>query len=439
MPRRTVPIAVLLALSILSTIIPQSMTPANPAPSPAAGSAATAPPEQVRTALAALEAMPQPLVETLPNGVRVVIQEHHAAPVAALRVYVTTGSMYEGEFLGCGISHYYEHLLSGGTTSTRSEEENRRLLDEMGGNTNAYTTSDHTCYHIATTAAQLPLAIEVYADWMKNNVLHPSEVEREKGVIVSEINMGEDEPDSNLWHLFSRTMYREHLLRIPVIGQRENFLRLTRDDLVHFYRNRYIPSNTIVAIAGDVDARATLEQVRKSFGDWEARPRVVTPFPQEPPQTAFRRAEARMDVPVTFLMMGWHTADLFHPDLYPLDILDNVMSSGRSSRLVKELKEERGLVYNISTGSWTPHFGAGSFHVSARLQDEHLEETIEAIVAAFERARDGGITEEELARAKKQKIAHFVLNQQDAEEIASTIGGDLMGTGDATFSRRYVR
>ena len=129
-------------------------------------------------------------VKTLDNGLRVVVKEDHSKPLAALRIYVRTGGSYEGEFLGCGISHYYEHLLSGGATKNRTEAESARVLQELGGQNNAYTTADHTCYHVLTHRDRIGKAIDLFGDWMVNNVLEPGEVEREKGVILKEFNKG---------------------------------------------------------------------------------------------------------------------------------------------------------------------------------------------------------------------------------------------------------
>ncbi|MHC4341170.1 MAG: M16 family metallopeptidase, partial [Planctomycetota bacterium] len=300
---------------------------------------------------------------TLPNGLRVVVKEDHSKPLAALRIYVGTGGCFEGEYLGCGISHYYEHLLSGGTTSNRTEEESAKILREMGGQSNAYTRSDHTCYFIDTHRDYISRAIDLYGDWMMHNVLKPEEVEREKGVILKEMNMGEDEPPRVLYKLFSKTMFRVHPIRIPTIGFRENFERLTRDDLIRYYRDRYAPNNTVVAVAGDVEPEAIFAQVERAMGAWERRPSPPVMIPAEPRQTAPRYAEVEMDVQQASVRMGWHTINLFHPDLYALDMVASVLSRGRSSRMVRRVVEQERLATEIAAYSLTPSYMSGTFGV----------------------------------------------------------------------------
>jgi zinc protease len=168
---------------------------------------------------------------TLDNGLEVVLIEKHDTPMVAVYAYVKTGPIYEDEYLGCGISHYAEHLVSGGTTSNRTEAESNALLKQLGDRVNAYTTLDHTCYHIETDRAHWPQAAALIADWLGQCALDEDEVAREKGVISQEIRMGMDEPGRTLWQLLQSTAYRLSPMRVPIIGYAENFARLTRADL----------------------------------------------------------------------------------------------------------------------------------------------------------------------------------------------------------------
>ena len=152
------------------------------------------------SARAELQPLPCTLI-TLDNGLRVVFMEKHDTPVVALRAYVHVGSVFEGEFLGCGISHYAEHLVCGGSTHTRPEEESGVLMKELGDEVNAYTTFDHTCYHITTTRTHWRTAAELLADWLANNALVSNQVAREKEVILQEIRMDEEDPDSIAAHM----------------------------------------------------------------------------------------------------------------------------------------------------------------------------------------------------------------------------------------------
>jgi len=377
-------------------------------------------------------------VKTLDNGLRIVVKEDHSKPLAALRIYVGTGGALEMEFLGCGISHYYEHLLSGGTTSTRSEGASSKILQSLGGQSNAYTTADHTCYHIVTHRDFIDTAIDLYGDWMKNNVLDPTEVEREKGVIIKEFNKGEDEPNRVLYNLFANTMFRVHPVRVPTIGYRRIFLQISREDLVRYYKNRYAPGNAVVAVAGDVDPQKIFAAVEKALGDWEPRPEVVLSLREEPRQVKERYAEVQMDVEQASARMGFHTIDLFHEDLYALDMVAAILGNGRSSRLVRRVVETEKLTDAITAYSYTPHFMTGTFGVSFDVPDEKLAMAIAAVKDEIGRIKGGPVTREELERAKVQVVAGYLLNTQKVEDQASRVGRNLMTTGDPRFEAQYV-
>ncbi len=375
---------------------------------------------------------------TLANGLEVVVKEDHSKPLAALRIYVRTGGAFEKEFLGCGISHYYEHLLSGGTTSTRSEAESSRILRELGGQSNAYTTADHTCYHIVTHKDFIAKAIDLYGDWMMNNTLDPNEVAREKKVIIREFNMGEDEPGRVLYRLFMETMYREHPVRIPTIGYRENFLRITREDLKGYYENRYAPNNTVVAVAGDVDPEEIFTLIENAMGDWQRRPSPLIILPEEPRQTSPRRAEVEMDVRQASVRMGFHTIDLFDQDLYALDMVSAVLSNGRSSRLFRRVVETDRLTDAISTSSYTPWFRKGTFSVAFQTPMENLNRIIEVVLEEIEKVKSGPVSGEELERAKVLVESEYNMSLQAVEDQASNVGNNLLVTGDPRFSSKYV-
>ena len=181
---------------------------------------------------------------TLDNGLTVLIEENHANPVVAVEVFVRTGSIYEQEYLGSGISHFFEHIIHGGTTSTRSEAESRRLLEAIGNNSNAYTTVDHTAYYINTTTEHWRTAVELLADWMLHSSITPEEFEREKGVVQRELEQDLDNPEQMLAQIAMETRFQVHPARYPVIGYKELVQKVTRDDLVtllpaHVYPQQY--------------------------------------------------------------------------------------------------------------------------------------------------------------------------------------------------------
>ena len=194
----------------------------------------------------------QPIERTvLPNGVTLLVQPSSAAPVASVQVWVKTGSIHEDTQLGAGLSHFLEHMLFKGTTR-RAGREISATVQEHGGLINAYTTFDRTVYYIDLPAAHTGLALDVLADAVLHSTLPADEVVKERDVILREIAMTRDDPDNRLAEALFATAFREHPFRQPIIGHREVFSAVTREDLLAYYQTRYVPNNLVVVVAGDV-------------------------------------------------------------------------------------------------------------------------------------------------------------------------------------------
>ena len=375
---------------------------------------------------------------TLDNGLTVLIEENHVNPVVSVYVFVRTGSIYEQEYLGSGISHFFEHIISGGTTSNRSEAENRALLETIGNNTNAYTTTDHTAYYINTTSEHWSTALELLADWMLHSVISEEEFVREKGVVQRELEQGLDSPQRQLFQLANETSYQVHPVRYPVIGYKELVQKVSRDDLVSYYQRMYAPNNMILVVVGDVNTDEALERIRQAFASGARRLLPAISLPEEPPQLGKRTAEKEMDIAQAHLDLSFRTVPLTHPDLYPLDVLSDILSSGESSRLVKRIKDEQQLVYSIDSASFTPAYAPGSLTVWATLDAEQLPAAEAAVLQELYRLQDELVSPEELAKAKKQKIADHVFDRQTVEQRARALGVDMLSTYDPNFGDPYV-
>ena len=391
----------------------------------------------VSCALVSSVAAQTPLKKTLPNGLKVLVLENHAAPVVAVRVYVKTGSIYEGQYSGAGISHLFEHVLGEGST-TRTKEQANQDVQSIGGQSNAYTSKDVTAYHITTAAPYFARALDSLADMMMHATFPDAEVTTQQGVIHNEMNLGEDDPDRVLNNLFYETAFLVHPVRYPIIGYAEVFDRLTREDIVNYYKSHYTPENTIVAVAGDVRADAVFDQVAATFRNWSRRSAPTPALPNEPLQTTPRRAAVSKDVQLAQMMMGWHTIPLQHPDLYALDTLAQIMGSSESSRLVRELRENKNIVSSIYAYSATPNYNAGIFAVGATLPAANLARAESAVWQQIGKIQRGGVTAEELKRAQRQIETSFVFNNSQVEDQAEQMAYDEIGTGDPSYSRRYV-
>ena len=298
----------------------------------------------------------------LANGLTLLVQRDTSAPVASVQVWVKTGSIHEGSLLGAGLSHYLEHLLFKGT-ERRAGREIAVTVQEHGGNINAYTTFDRTVYYIDLPANHVGVALDVLADAVLHSTLPADEVTREKDVILREIAMGNDDPDHRLGEALFDTAFRQHPYRYPVIGYRDVFTAVTREDLLAYYHARYVPNNLVVVVAGDVDPVEVRALVETHFGSApraKLAPVLVLP---EPAQLSSRALHRQEDVELTRAGLSWQIPGLTHADAPVLDLLGVLLGQGDSSVLWQAVREKARLVHAIDATSWNPG-ETGLFYIS---------------------------------------------------------------------------
>jgi zinc protease len=388
--------------------------------------------------LTAGSAFARPQLTTLPNGLRLVVEADHSAPVAAVYFFVGTGSSLEDNYLGTGLSHFIEHTINEGTT-TRSRQQIERTRVELGNNANAFTSKQIVAYHMVTAGSQVLTAIDDIADYVFNPTFPEAEVETQRGIILREMARGEDDTGRRLYNLFAATMFRVSPDRVPIIGYREAFQALTRDDLVAYHTRAYVPENVVVAVVGDFDPDAVTGHLRELLEPLPSRAYHAPPVASEPPQLAPRRTvQTDPRLSRAYLMMGYPTVSLYSPDMYPLDLAAYILAHGDSSRLVARLRDELGLVDGVGASSHTPSYDAGFFAISAVLDPDNLAAAEEAISAELKRLIDEPVTEAELQRACRQKLASLVASRQTAEDRAQSYGSDVLLTGDLQFGQRYL-
>ncbi len=378
--------------------------------------------------------------EVLPNGLQLVVKENHTAPVAAVRIYVKTGSIYEQEYLGSGISHYFEHLISGGTTSNRGEKEISELLDFLGGRHNAYTTKGHTAYYITTAAGKVEQAVELMADWMKNSQFPENEFKREKNVVLQELYKGREEPARVFQKEFAEAVFKTHPARYPVIGYEEQVKAITRDDILTYYKRMYVPNNMVVVAVGDFDGPKVAASIKDHFKDFKRRALPAISLPEESRQLGRRVHIVDNDkMRGAQFRLGFRSVTIDDHDLYALDVLSYILSHGRSSRLVSEIVEKQQLAISIYSYSHTPEYDAGTFGIGGQAQADNVDEAVKAAIEQVKRIQNQLVSPAELEKAKRQKIADDVLYNQTAEDEASDLGINVLMTGNSQFGDLYLK
>ncbi|MFQ6079135.1 MAG: M16 family metallopeptidase, partial [Thermodesulfobacteriota bacterium] len=386
-----------------------------------------------------LPSQPEDLFVQLKNGLTVLIREMHTSRVVSCQVLVKAGSINEEEYFYGGLSHYLEHIVSGGTTSKLSEEEIKEILRSLGGASNAYTSYDRTVYFINTTAEHYKTALRLLTSYVTDSKLAESEYQREKPVIQQEFKLGENSVSQQLWYLFMKTAYRRHPIRHPVIGYEDVFITITREQLMDYYRRQYAPNNMVVTLVGDLEPLEALKEVIKLVKDFKRVSQKPSVLPEEPLQVGPRWVEREFPpAQLTRMHVGFPSVSLENPDLYPLDVLAIILGRGRTSRLYRTVKDRRKLVLSIDSSNWTPHYARGIFIISMALRYENVHEALEAILDEIEGIQSSLIPESELNKAKKQVIANHIFGKQAADNIASSLATSYVATGNPYFDDLYV-
>lgn len=412
-----------------------------------------------------LQDRPDRLIVELPNRMIVVAQELKSAPVVSAQVYVKTGSIYEQEHVGAGLSHFLEHLLAGGATKTRKETESNAILGQIGGQTNASTGMDTVRYYINTTRPYASDAVDLLSDWMKNSIITQNDYERERSVIQREFEMGDGDPARIFWKLTQQSRYAAHPARHPTIGYLDEFLKISRDEIFDFYKRMYVPNNMIFVVTGDIDRRKVVDQITDLWAGVAPRPLPKLAFPVEPAITSPRSASGMADIERPRLRLAWPGTKLGDEHDYALDLLATILGDGESSRLVRSIRDAKRLMNTVTSYNQSMHWGEGFFGIEGEVAvsrsqaiastqpapgtaaDKSSQDPIAVAVEAAKAAvleqvalvRDNGVTEDELARAKRQITASHAYGTQTAHALAERLAGDIIATGDPDYMARYVR
>jgi zinc protease len=373
---------------------------------------------------------------TLPDGLTILVQEDHSAPVASIQAWCATGSIYEDERLGAGLSHILEHMLFKGT-KTRSTNQIAQKIQDVGGYINAYTSFDRTVFWIDVPRDGVATALDVLADAMMNSTLPPEEYTKEQEVIRREFAMGFDDPDRMVGQLLFATAYQKHPYRFPVIGQMEIYNQLTQEQVMRYYKSRYVPNNLTFIVVGDVDAGKIREQLAEFFKNYPEQSQKPVYVPAEPPQLGRREVNNEFPTELTRLEFAWHIPELTHPDVPSLDLLSTILGEGRSSRLYRRVREETGLAFGVSAFSYTPG-DPGLFGIEAIVDPKNREGAEREILQLVENIKSSGVTNDELTKAKKIALSHHLDSLTTMRGQASDLGSNWLLTKNLNFSRDYL-
>lgn len=352
----------------------------------------------------------------LSNGLRVVSERVPYVRSVSVGVWVNSGSRYEPES-EAGISHFIEHLLFKGT-ERRTARQIAEEIDSVGGQLNAFTGKEYTCFYCRVLDEHISLALDLLSDMIQNSLFRDEDIEKERGVIAEEIRMYEDAPDELVHDLLAGTMWDGHPLGRAIIGNTESINAINRERILEYFKGFYKPDNMVIAVAGNLDDGRIAEEIEKRFSGLSGT--SFSPEQRSPEQRCTVKVR-RKDTEQVHVCVGTEGVRLEDEQFYPLSVLNTILGGGTSSRLFQRIREEKGLAYSVYSYH-TAYKDTGLFAVYAGIGPNYVREVLQIARNEFERFREQGPTDEELTRGKEQLKGGLMLGLESTSNRMTRLG-----------------
>ncbi|TSC95927.1 MAG: peptidase M16 domain-containing protein [Parcubacteria group bacterium Athens1014_10] len=356
---------------------------------------------------------------TLKNGLKIITSEMPHTSGVSTNIFVGAGSRYETK-KESGISHFAEHMFFKGTKKRPSTLEISKIIDGVGGIMNAFTAHDHTCFWNKVPKKYFSLGIDVVSDTFLNSLFKEKEIEKEKGVIMEEINMGKDTPMRHVVDLFYELIFQNTPLGQNIIGTKKSVSAMKREDFMVYLKSLYQPQNIAISVAGDIKHSKIVEEIKKRFDKIEKRETrkyqsVIDE--QNKPAVLINFKDTNQ----SHLILGFKALSKYDPQKPVLDMINMILSGGMSSRLFIDIRVKKGLAYYVR--AYEHNFmDIGCFYVHAGLNSEKIEEAIKLIIKEFKELKEKKVSLKELKKAKEYLKGNLLLDMDDTEEVSSWFG-----------------
>ncbi|MBO0566599.1 insulinase family protein [Clostridium botulinum] len=342
---------------------------------------------------------------TLDNGLRVVLENIDYVKSVSVGLWIENGSRNE-DLKNNGISHFIEHMMFKGTEN-RTALQIAECIEDVGGQINAFTGKEATCYYIKILNSHMELALEVLSDMLFNSKFKEEDIEKEKGVVIEEISMTEDSPEDVLSDLHCKAIWGDDSISYPILGTLETVKSFKRSDIVDYINKYYIPENSVISICGNFDINKLEKLINKYFGNWSSgENKNITCYSK--PKIENNHLFKNKNIEQLHISLGFEGLELGNDDIYPLVLLSNVLGGGASSVLFQKIREEKGLCYSIY--SYMSSFNkTGSVSIYTGLNPTYTEDTISLIKQVVNDFSKKGINKEKLIKSKEQLKGSYIL------------------------------
>lgn len=370
----------------------------------------------------------------LENGLRVITIKRKGTGTVAVRFYVRAGSRFDGDHLGK--AHFLEHLLFKGTT-TRSPHQIYAAIEARGGDINAVTTREYSSFRTVTLPEDLLLALDLLGDVLINPLLAEASFHKEKLIVLNEIMSANDQMGI-LGNLFIQTLWKKNSLRNPILGTVECLRDLARNDVLEFYKEKYVTENTILVICGDIDHENASTAVDQNLADFHAGPEQLPELIDEPPLETCRESHIEKDIHQTYVMIGVPTVGMKHPDRSAIKAIELALGMGGSGRLFQRLREDEQIVYSVNTFS-AIYEDVGFLGIRASCAPENLEAIRDAVLREWRAIKEDGLSQEELQAVKGHYAGRTARHFETNGAVAGIVGIEGLLSTVETFEEAITR
>jgi predicted Zn-dependent peptidase len=355
-------------------------------------------------------------LSNLDNGLRAITEHMPEVRSVAIGCWVDTGTRDELT-MEAGCSHFLEHLLFKGTEELTARDISD-AFDAVGGQSNAFTSKDYTCYWARLLDEDLPMGLHVLSEMLQRPAFRPAEIDAERQVVLEEINMHEDDPGDVAHEQFFQALWAGHPLERPVLGTRESIRGMGREDILGYWKRRYQPASLVVAVAGHLDHDQVVEQVKEHFGDWsgETNEHGYSEAVVEP-----RVKLISKETEQAHLVLGGEGLERADDRRFAFDVMNHVLGGGMSSRLFREIREERGLAYSVYSFR-APHAETGAYGVYVGTTPTQTATVLELVHQELDKMAREGLSPEELERAKSNQKGRLALTLEDPNSRMTRLG-----------------
>ena len=357
----------------------------------------------------------------LENGLTIIGEEIPYVKSISLGVWINAGSRIEDEEIS-GVSHFIEHMLFKGTKN-RTSKQIASEIDNLGGQINAFTSKECTCYYVKLLNSHIDIGIDVLSDMILNSKFDEEDLDKERSVIIEELKMYEDSPEDLAYDLLTENIYKDDALGMNIIGTEESLKRLNREKLLEYFNKYYVPNNSVISISGNFNFNEIINKIEEKFKNWKKRD-VDIDIKQAEFKSCF--LSKNKDIEQVNLALSLEAVPLENDEeVYALAVINTVLGGSISSRLFQKIREEKGLVYSIYS-SQSLYRKCGELGIFASMSNDHLKEVYESIIEEIKTMKKHYLTDIEIKESKEQLKGSYILGLESTSSRMMSIGRSLL-------------